>query len=648
LVFVVFILNGFLTVAFSHENDPLTSEEREWLKQHDGKIVLGHDPSANPIDFYDKNDVFSGLAADYVHLIEKKLNFKFKVSKNKTWNEVLEKAKRGEIDVLCAFSKSPERAEWMNFTDPYIKIPAVILVRNEIKGELKLEQMKGMKITFTKGWVIEEFLKNNYGYLNLVPSIDEKSAIENVSLGVADAAVTALTSAILSVNKFKIPNLRIASEIGLSFDLAIASRKDRPILHSILSKGLSQISQEERNEIYSKWIRLSNPSIFENKTFIYLVSGSIAGIILIVILIIVWNRILKKQVAQRTIELQKEINERKQANEALQRSKKKFSFAFNLAADPMAITKLEDGIVIDANKATLALTGYERSEFVGKSGKELKIYPDYSDRETIQKEMENNGFVNNLEIKINSVDGIKECLFSATRIEIDNEVCMLAVLKDITKLKKVENLLRDSLEEKETLLHEVHHRVKNNMQVINSLLKLQSNAIDNDQIKEILKESQSRVYAMSAVHETLHGSEKLSEIDLKAYLSKITTAIFQTYSVNSENVKLNSDIEVSLININQAYPLGLIINEIISNSLKYAFPGERAGEINVSMKKLDKEHQLTVIDNGIGIPKDFDWKNSKSLGLKLVRTLVENQLDGSIDMESNNGTKFTIKFNIET
>ena len=205
-----------------------------------------------------------------------------------------------------------------------------------------------------------------------------------------------------------------------------------------------------------------------------------------------------------------------------------------------------------------------------------------------------------------------------------------------------------SLKEKETLLQEIHHRVKNNMAVISSLLSLQAKNIEDSHVKDILKESQGRIYAMSAVHETLHGSEKLSEIDLKSYLSKIATSIFQTYSTNHQKVKLNNNVEEIPIDLNQAYPLGLTINELISNSLKYAFPDEREGEICVSIKKLDTELELTVMDNGVGIPKDLDWKNSKSLGLKLVRILVENQLDGSVEMENTNGTKFTIKFNIET
>ena len=239
------------------------------------------------------------------------------------------------------------------------------------------------------------------------------------------------------------------------------------------------------------------------------------------------------------------------------------------------------------------------------------------------------------------------CRGMAIRDKSGKPVRMLGAHTDLTRQKQAEEQLKASLKEKETLLQEVHHRVKNNMQVISSLLKLQANTIEDSQIKDVLKESQGRIFAMSAVHETLHGSENLSEIDLKSYLSKITTSVFQTYSIDHFKAKLKSDIDNVPISINHAYPLGLIINELISNSLKYAFPDEREGEITVSMKKLHQELELIVKDDGIGIPDEIDWSKSSTLGLKLVRTLVENQLDGSIDMESNSGTKFTIKFNID-
>ncbi|MBT4286421.1 MAG: hypothetical protein HOD92_03725, partial [Deltaproteobacteria bacterium] len=220
--------------------------------------------------------------------------------------------------------------------------------------------------------------------------------------------------------------------------------------------------------------------------------------------------------------------------------------------------------------------------------------------------------------------------------------------KEIAERKQGEELIRASLKEKETLLHEIHHRVKNNLTVVSSLLNLQANSINDDRLKEILKESQSRIYAMSTVHETLYGSENLAEIDLKLYLSKISGTLIQTYIDDPAKVTLKIKPAEIKVSIELASPIGLIINELISNSLKYAFPDKRTGEITVEMKKLDKELELTVADNGVGISEELDWKNSKSLGLKLVRNLVENQLDGSIDMESKNGTKFIIKFNIET
>ena len=261
--------------------------------------------------------------------------------------------------------------------------------------------------------------------------------------------------------------------------------------------------------------------------------------------------------------------------------------------------------------------------------------------------LEDNCMVENVEMGIVKA-GNQITWINVTATPIPSEKYgVLVVYGDITNRKLAETKIKASLKEKETLLQEVHHRVKNNMQVITSLLQLQSNNIENNQIKEALKGSQSRVYAMSAVHEMLHGSENLSEIDLKSYLSKITTSIYQTYSADHKKVKLNSNVENIPINLNQAYPLGLIINELISNSLKYAFPDDREGEIKVSIKKQDKELKLIIMDDGVGVPENFDWKNSKSLGLKLICTLVENQLDGSIDMESKNGTKFAIKFNIE-
>jgi two-component system, sensor histidine kinase PdtaS len=167
--------------------------------------------------------------------------------------------------------------------------------------------------------------------------------------------------------------------------------------------------------------------------------------------------------------------------------------------------------------------------------------------------------------------------------------------------------------------------------------------------EELIYLAQEGMTVDLTLREILHGSENFPEIDLKTFLSKYTSFIFKTYSIDPNKVTLNIDIENIPISINQATPLGLIINELISNSLKYAFPDEKKGEINISMKKQDKEIVLIVKDNGVGIPDGLEWENSATLGLQLVQIYAkyQNHLDGSIDLYNTNGTKFIIKFNLD-
>jgi PAS domain S-box-containing protein len=220
--------------------------------------------------------------------------------------------------------------------------------------------------------------------------------------------------------------------------------------------------------------------------------------------------------------------------------------------------------------------------------------------------------------------------------------------QEINKRKQAEKQIKASLKEKETLLQEIHHRVKNNMMVISSLLKLQMNNMDDKIAREALQDSQNRVQSMAMVHETLYRSDTLSAIDLKSYLTELGKNIVQNYSIGNK-VQFKVEAENIMVSVRQASPVGLIVNELMANSLKYAFTDDRDGEILLELK-LNKEYriELSLSDNGIGIPEEFDLETAGSLGLKLVKMLIENQLDGSIDMESNNGTKFTIKFNIET
>jgi PAS domain S-box-containing protein len=221
------------------------------------------------------------------------------------------------------------------------------------------------------------------------------------------------------------------------------------------------------------------------------------------------------------------------------------------------------------------------------------------------------------------------------------------ILRDITERKLAEDNIKKSLQEKEVLLREIHHRVKNNMQIVSSLLMLQSRNIEDKKYKDVFVDSQNRILSMALIHEKLYQSGNLAEINFKEYINGIVSNISESYG-QRKNIKLDINIENIPIKIDYAVPCGLIINEIVTNSFKYAFPDERQGKIKISAKSNDDNMiQFSISDDGIGIAKDMDIRKTKSLGLQLVTGLAENQLHGQITLNRENGTEFQINFRQE-
>ena len=216
---------------------------------------------------------------------------------------------------------------------------------------------------------------------------------------------------------------------------------------------------------------------------------------------------------------------------------------------------------------------------------------------------------------------------------------------EVSERKHAEEQLKLSLKEKEVLLQEVHHRVKNNMQVISSLLNLQSRKIKDNNLRAMFQESQNRVRSIALVHETLYHMKGLSYINLKEYFSKLARDLFRVYDVSPHTISVNVKAGDVALGIDLVAPCGLIINELISNSLKYAFPEGRRGVISLEADTVGEgEVVLVVRDNGVGMPEGFDVQKTETLGLKLVSLLVETQLRGKLEMKRENGTYFAIRF----
>jgi two-component sensor histidine kinase len=192
-------------------------------------------------------------------------------------------------------------------------------------------------------------------------------------------------------------------------------------------------------------------------------------------------------------------------------------------------------------------------------------------------------------------------------------------------------------------MREIHHRVKNNLQIISSLLNLQSQYIKDENVLDIFSDSQNRVRSMAIIHEKLYKSNSMSKIDFDEYISDMVDSLFYNYNVDESRIKLHKYIDEIHLNVDTAIPCGLIVNELITNCLKHAFPGNINGDVNIDLRNIDGKYVLNVKDNGVGFPDNIDYKNTESLGLQLVTSLV-NQIEGTIELNHSEGSNFKIIF----
>ncbi|MBD2437900.1 histidine kinase dimerization/phosphoacceptor domain -containing protein [Nostoc sp. FACHB-110] len=229
-------------------------------------------------------------------------------------------------------------------------------------------------------------------------------------------------------------------------------------------------------------------------------------------------------------------------------------------------------------------------------------------------------------------------------IAIQQSTIFQQAQNELAERQKAEIQLRNALAEKEVLLKEVHHRVKNNLQIISSLLQLQSHTLKDPEVIKIFRESQNRIDSICLIHKNLYTVPNIGQLDVVDYIENLATSIMISYQLGPERINLLTNVESVSLNLDQAIACGLVINELISNSLKHAFPNAENGTISINLHNLGNNIEMMIQDDGIGIPDDLDWNNTESLGLSLVYDLVTEQLEGSITLERNHGTVFKIQF----
>ncbi|MBF0558070.1 MAG: PAS domain-containing protein [Nitrospirae bacterium] len=334
---------------------------------------------------------------------------------------------------------------------------------------------------------------------------------------------------------------------------------------------------------------------------------------------------------------QTDITDRKKAEE----EREQFFKFFTSSDDLMAIAD-PNGCFKKMNPACLRVLGYSEEELLSKPFVDF-VHPE--DRQATLDEMARQiqrGYSLNFENRYVCKDGsVRNLSWHANFVA--REGITYATARDITEAKRAEELIKQSLREKETLLREIHHRVKNNMAVVSSLLSLQANSIKDLSVRHLFEESQQRVKSMALVHEKLYGTKDLSSINFKDYIKTIVQEIMILYHVDSSAIATEINIEDIELDLESAVPCALIINELLTNAFKYAFAGEKGGVLSICFTKVDSTYTLTVRDNGVGLPEGFDEKETDTLGLQIVNVLTK-QLRGTLQIKSDEGTEAVVTF----
>ena len=346
------------------------------------------------------------------------------------------------------------------------------------------------------------------------------------------------------------------------------------------------------------------------------------------------------------IELEMQNEELRRAQAEIEAGRARYFDLYDLA--PVGYCTLsEKGLILEANLTAATLLGTNRGELIKQPifGFILKEDQDiyYLRRKQLFETVE----PQECELRMVKPDGAfiwVHLTATAAQAEYGTPVCRV-VLSDITKRKKTEEQIKASIEEKEVLLRELYHRTKNNMQVILSMINLQTQNIEDEDILQMFKETKDRISTMSLVHEKLYQTKNLSRIDLKDYFTDLINLLRISYQNMSEGIRIKTDMSSTRVTIDSAIPCGLILNELISNVFKHAFPENRRGEVQINLKTFeDKSIEFVVGDNGIGLPDLLDIRNVDTMGLKSIVALAEHQLSGSAKVVVDNGTKFYVTF----
>ncbi len=658
-IFVLIMVMGcfaLLFVPWQHflfsDGPDLTTEERLWLKANSGKITLAPSPDWEPLEFFDENGRYTGLVADYIYLIEKKLEFKFKIVRNDTWKDLLDLARMGTVDVISAGQATLERRKFLNWSPPYINLKNTIIVRTTFQGTLALDEMQGMRIGVPQAYAVGEYLRSHYPELHFIDVINGREGMQKVSFGELDAMIMEIPNALYVIEQEKLTNLRLAGDTDFVLELSIGTNPRWPILDTILTKTLMSLSASEKKAIDQKWIHLEPYRFYESVVFWAVIMGISLAVSIITGTILMWNNTLKKEVQQRTKALQ---NSEKQFRDLVEHS-------------PNGISIIKNGIPIYNNPRQIDIMDYFKPLY--SAGFELIHEEDLPVVRQFHREIsQENSNLTEFNFRYYTSEesgthgGLKWLNCKLSPIKYQGQPARLLTTLDMTRARELERLLM--VQEKMVSLGHVAagiaHEIRNPLSGINiylrALKKMFEKGDNADKIYATMDEIQSASRKIERVIKRVMDFSKPTEphfapIDLNTpiqdaiHLSRVTLA----HKKILVEKKLSKNLPCCLA---EPQLIEELILNLISNAADAMSIHQDKRRIEVTSFVEGDWVMVTVDDSGPGIARElrkkvlepfFTTKSySTGIGLSLCQRIVSDHRGTmTINKSHLGGAKFTI------
>jgi len=578
-------------------------------------VRIGVENNSPPLSFVNDRGEHAGFTAELLREMERTGLVEFEAVPS-SWSFVLQEFHAGRLDALANVTTNEEREETMDFSISHASLHAVTYTRPGDPPLRRTAEFAGRRMATLKGTITHFKALQHQGWGAEVRGYDSwRAMLEAVRDGDCDFAL--LTRPL----KFEQPDelgLRreFVDDIIYRFHIAV-HRGDRATL-ARLNEALATVRHNGAfDRIYAKWIGPIEPHpIRLNDLRPYTLPA--AGVLALVVLLFWWQREINRQLRRQS--------------RALHESEEKYRLLVENAHELIFV--VQDGLVQFVNAAACRLTGLDENALLGRSIFEF-LPAEYRTAAQVRYERTLAGELAETReaYPVTFVPGRWLWLeVTSVRIAWRGRPATLNLAADVTARHQAEVELRDSLREKEGLLREIHHRVKNNLQVITSLLRLEAGRSAQPATKTALQDMQGRIRSMALLHETLYRSADFARVDLADYLRQLATQLHRAQNTRPGAVRLQLDLAPVSLEAEQAIPCGLIVNELLTNSLKHAFPDGLTGEIRIALHpSADGRVRLEVGDSGIGLPADLDKRRQRSLGLQLVFDLVR-QLQGTLEM----------------